>query len=130
MEDYTDAEYKYGSVLDIPFADNTFDMVSCIELIEHMHGNDAEKAVSELSRVLQSGGYAIIATPNYDSKLWNIIERAQLIIQPGQWTSDHYTHFNRSTLNELCGKYGLKEIRYNGIQKNMDMVITYQKTGG
>lgn len=130
MKDYADAEFRVGSILDMPFPESFFDMVVCIEVLEHLYPKDIDKAMSELVRVLKPNGYAIIATPNYGSVLWNIIENMQRIAQPGHWTSDHYTKFTRRSLNALCEKYGLIESRYDGVQRNMDMIITYQKVGG
>ncbi len=127
MKDYSDAQFLVGSVLDIPFSGESFEMVTCIEVLEHLYEKDVEKAVSELVRVLKPNGCAILATPNYGSILWNIVETAQRITQPGHWTSDHHTKFNHKSLNQLCNKYGLREVRHDGIQRNMDMVITYRK---
>ncbi|MCX7857775.1 MAG: class I SAM-dependent methyltransferase [Deltaproteobacteria bacterium] len=49
----------------IPFPDNYFDYVCCIEGIEHT--TDPYKAVSEISRVLKAGGFAIFTVPNYSN---------------------------------------------------------------
>lgn len=51
-----------GSVLEIPFPDNTFDVVVCTEVIEHTP--NPRKAVTELCRVLKPGGILIITVPN------------------------------------------------------------------
>jgi glycosyltransferase involved in cell wall biosynthesis len=130
IKDYSDAKYQYGSILDIPFVNEEFDMVGCIEVIEHINMEDCKKSLSEISRVLKPDGYLVLATPNYGSVLWNIIEKAQHIVQPKAWTSDHITKFNRNSINKLCYEYSLKEVKYYGVQANMDMVIVYQKVGG
>ena len=127
MKDYSNAQFQTGNARAIPFPEKSFDMVVCIEMLEHLSKGDAIKAMSELVRVLKPKGHIILATPNYGSILWNIIETTQRITQPGHWTSDHLTKFNRKSLGELCQKHGLKEVRYDGLQRNMDMVITYQK---
>lgn len=54
-----------GSILDIPFQDNTFDVVISSEVIEHVP--DPFKAIQELFRVLKPGGTMILTTPN---KIW------------------------------------------------------------
>jgi len=51
-----------GSVLEIPFNDNYFDIVLCTEVIEHTP--DPKKAVTELARVVKKGGTLIITVPN------------------------------------------------------------------
>lgn len=56
------ATIRRGSILEIPFADASFDVVQCTQVIEHIV--DHEKAASELSRVLKPGGHAIITVPH------------------------------------------------------------------
>ena len=51
-----------GSVLEIPFPDNTFDVVVCTEVIEHTP--NPRQAVTELCRVLKPGGILILTVPN------------------------------------------------------------------
>ena len=127
MRKHSDAHFAYGNVRDIPFDDSSFDYIMCIEVLEHLYGDEADKAVSEIARVLKPDGYATIATPNYSSPIWNLIENIQRVIQPGHWTSDHHTRFSLESLTVLCHKYGLVKFRYDGIMGNSDMVITYKK---
>ena len=54
-----------GSILDIPFPENTFDYVVSSEVIEHTP--EPFKALSEIYRVLKPGGVMVISTPN---KFW------------------------------------------------------------
>ncbi len=127
MRTHSDARFAVGSVLEIPFLDNSFDCVLCIEVLEHLYPEEVDKAISEINRVLVSGGHAIIATPNYSSLLWNLIEKTQKLIQPREWTSDHHTQLNHRLLSKLCLRQGLHETKYDSVMRNMDMVITYQK---
>ncbi|OFX36378.1 MAG: hypothetical protein A2X08_14830 [Bacteroidetes bacterium GWA2_32_17] len=54
-----------GSILQIPFPNNTFDIVVSSEVIEHVP--DPFLAISELYRVLKPNGIMVLTTPN---KLW------------------------------------------------------------
>jgi SAM-dependent methyltransferase len=47
----------------IPFDDNTLDVVFCNHVMEHV--DDDIKAMSEINRVLKPGGWAIIQSPVY-----------------------------------------------------------------
>ena len=127
MKKHSDAKFVVGSVLEMPFHDNSFDCVMCIEVLEHLYPTEVDKAISEICRVLVSGGYAIIATPNYASLSWNLLEKTQKLLQPKEWTSDHHTQFNHRLLSGMCLKKGLEEIEYDSVMRNMDMVITYRK---
>lgn len=53
-------EVKVADVHNLPFADNSFDLVLCSETLEHV--SDYKKAISELSRVAKK--YLIITVPN------------------------------------------------------------------
>jgi len=51
-----------GSVLDVPFPDNSFEVVACYELLEHLQYKNFYKALSEIFRVSKS--YAILSLPD------------------------------------------------------------------
>ena len=50
--------------LSLPFADNSFDVVTSFETIEHLHKR--REFVAELRRVSKSAGTLMISTPNAD----------------------------------------------------------------
>ncbi|MCI5058783.1 MAG: class I SAM-dependent methyltransferase [Flavobacteriales bacterium] len=54
-----------GSILEMPFEDNSFDVVVSSEVIEHIP--EPLKAIDEIYRVLKPGGIVILSTPN---RLW------------------------------------------------------------
>ena len=58
--------YLKASILDLPFEDNTFDVVTSFETIEHV--KDDKGQVKEVLRVLKNGGLYIVSTPNAWSK--------------------------------------------------------------
>lgn len=51
-----------GDGLLLPFANETFDMITSFETLEHLH--ERNKFLSELNRVLRKGGLLILSTPN------------------------------------------------------------------
>jgi SAM-dependent methyltransferase len=55
-------EVVQGDVRDLPFEDDSFDVVVCFEVIEHIEGQD--EALVELRRVLRPGGLLLISSPN------------------------------------------------------------------
>ncbi len=53
---------KVGSVLNIPFPDEYFEVVACFEVLEHLPYEDFSKALSEIYRV--SNKYAVLSLPD------------------------------------------------------------------
>jgi SAM-dependent methyltransferase len=57
-----------GSILDLQFEDNTFDLVCAFDVVEHVE--DDVKATSEMIRVAKRNGYVFISVPAFNS-LWS-----------------------------------------------------------
>lgn len=51
-----------GSILEMPFKNNSFDFIISSEVIEHV--TDQQKAISEIHRVLKPNGILVLTTPN------------------------------------------------------------------
>jgi len=56
------SEFRKADVLNLPFEDELFDAVVSFETIEHV--TDGERFLSEMNRVLKTGGIFICSTPN------------------------------------------------------------------
>ena len=54
--------FKVASASDLPFKDETFDVVLSTEVIEHV--NNQKSALKEMCRVLKKNGILVITTPN------------------------------------------------------------------
>lgn len=54
---------KPGTVERMPFKDNQFDLVTCIDVIYHKQVKDDVKALKEIGRVLKPGGFLILRVP-------------------------------------------------------------------
>lgn len=50
----------------LPFTDNTYDLVICSEVIEHLP-NSPKPLLEDIHRILRKGGWLILTTPNYVS---------------------------------------------------------------
>jgi ubiquinone/menaquinone biosynthesis C-methylase UbiE len=57
-----EVEFRQGSVADIPFPDNTFDFIICTAAFKNF--KEPFKALSQMYRVLRSGGAALIIDMN------------------------------------------------------------------
>jgi SAM-dependent methyltransferase len=61
-------EVVEGSVMDMPFAADSFDLAVCLDVIEHLQ--DDHGALRELRRVLAPGGALLVTVPAYQ-RLWS-----------------------------------------------------------
>ena len=59
-----DVEIHEGSGYELPFADERFDYVTCIEVIEHVPAQFRKQSISEMRRVLRPGGRLILRCPH------------------------------------------------------------------
>ena len=59
--DYSHELVKHMDVQNLPFADNSFDLIICNHVLEHVF--DEKKAIKELFRVVAKDGLAILQVP-------------------------------------------------------------------
>ena len=57
---------KNASVEDIPFNDNSFDLVTSFEVLYHKNVKDYNKAIIEFYRVLDKGGLLVLRLPAFN----------------------------------------------------------------
>lgn len=55
-------EFSFGSLTKIPLRNNSVDVVTCFESIEHVTEHD--RAIGEIKRVLKPDGLLLLSTPN------------------------------------------------------------------
>ncbi|MGB5498033.1 MAG: class I SAM-dependent methyltransferase [Maribacter sp.] len=91
-----------ADICDLPFADNTYDVILCNHVLEHIP-NDA-KAMQELFRILKPGGWGIFQIPQdlkrnhtfEDNSITDKNERAKIF---GQY--DHVRIYGRDYFDKL-----------------------------
>lgn len=86
-------EVVQGSVLEMPFGDDSFDLAVCLDVIEHL--DDDRAALRELRRVLAPGGVLLVTVPAYQW-LWSGHDEI----------NHHHRRYNRSTLLAAAGDAG------------------------
>lgn len=82
----------------LPFADNTFDLVLMAEVIEHLE--NVEHTMDEVARVVTPGGYLAITTPNLAA--WH--GRISLFLGYQPFTLDVGFRHHYGSLMALSGK--------------------------
>jgi SAM-dependent methyltransferase len=88
-----------GSVLDMPFDDDAFDLTLSLDVIEHLQDDVA--ALRELRRVTKPGGVLLVTVPAYQW-LWSGHDEI----------NHHHRRYNRRTLLAAAESAGWREQRY------------------
>jgi len=68
-------KYTYGDALKLKFKKNSFDVVSILDVIEHLPMNSESIALKNINRVLKKGGHVFISVPHH-SFFSNILDPA------------------------------------------------------
>jgi len=106
----------------LPYEDNFFDMVFCMEILEHLF--DASLLFSEVKRVLKPKGYLYITVPNdlfMLSRRLAILVGQDIFIKQGVresgdvYKGPHIRFFKKSSLRDLVLKKGFKIIYVGGL---------------
>jgi SAM-dependent methyltransferase len=87
-----------ADILDIPLPDASFDVVTCLDVLEHVR--DDRRALGELLRVTRPGGAIVVTVPAYPS-LWSSHDVA----------NGHFRRYRRTTLRLLAAAAGGEVVR-------------------
>lgn len=91
-------DVRKGDIYNIPFKDNSFDLVICCEVLEHLE--QPEKALAELERVTKN--YVILSVPNEPVfKLANFL-RGKNILRLGN-DREHVNHWSGDSFEKFVG---------------------------
>lgn len=104
-------DYLIGDGCLLPFKDDVFDEIICVDVIEHI--KEDEKLINEISRVLKKNGHLTITVPNYNfpftyDPINYILQRFNMYVPIGLWGFGHERLY---TENEL-----IKLLRENNFQ--------------
>jgi 2-polyprenyl-3-methyl-5-hydroxy-6-metoxy-1,4-benzoquinol methylase len=85
----------------LPFADGEFDLVTAIEVLEHVP--DPAHTVAEMARCAQ--GHMLVSVPR--EPLWRAVNMARGAYWPALGnTPGHVNHFSKAAIVELCSRHG------------------------
>jgi SAM-dependent methyltransferase len=101
----TGGEIFIGDALTANFPDETFDVITCIDVIEHLY--EPRKVIAEVSRWLKPGGIFYVFVPNpvsWESRLFRSYWY-------GLDLPRHLQHFSPKSLGKLAASVGLRQLR-------------------
>lgn len=85
---------RYGEAENLPFEDNSFDLVTALDVLEHLDDDGA--GLNEIFRVLRPGGHALLFVPAF-MFLWGVQDDV----------SNHRRRYTRPELEAAVVKAGL-----------------------
>lgn len=90
---------KKGDIYKLPYKDNSFDVVICSEVLEHL--DDPEKALMELRRV--SKKYLLLSVPNEPLFTIQRILRGKNVLKLGDHP-EHIQHWSSTSFRNFVSK--------------------------
>lgn len=99
--------FVQGSTLQLPFDDESFDMVTMWLVLEHLPAGTERNALSEIYRVLKKNGILIMSVPN-NHWLGNILDPAYFLMGHRRYKEEKLIKLFKSS------KFTVNEIQYNG----------------
>ncbi len=111
------------SAYNLDFPNGHFDKVICIELLEHL---DAEPVMKEISRVVKSSGLVVIATPDFGTWRWKMIEILYGLIMRSGYHGDHVNPMTWESLKKMSLRNNLDLIAWKHVG-GADMVCLFKR---
>ena len=110
------AKLTEGSADNLPYPDNSFDVVTCIQSFHHYPY--PEKAMNEVLRVLKPNGIYILSDTGYGGLKQKFFKKMMTRMDSGD-----YTVYNIKEIVEMMSKAGLKPVSANKIAYMIYTVI-------
>ena len=105
-----------GDAVVLPFKEQSFDVVICSEVLEHLPGDFDEKALHEMTRILKSGGNLLITVPALEGLRSESVLRNLGHDDPEGMEYHYRKGYARKDLEKMVNripKLKLKKIKYS-----------------
>ena len=110
----TNFEFFNTSQIEQENFNKKFDVITSIELIEHLTDEEILKLLDDLYDLLDEGGILVLTTPNFSST-YSLIELAVNIFGKVSYKEQHINKFNKSRLLELLNQSNFEKIEISKI---------------
>lgn len=108
-------KYLAGDALNLPFADESFDVATCLDFLEHVE--NPEKVIAEISRVLKPRGLFFFHTFNRNFLSWLVVIKFVEWFVKNTPKNMHVLELfiKPEELKEMCQKHHLEVLQMKGV---------------
>lgn len=99
---------------DLKTVDETFDVVSAFDVIEHVH--DPRAFLASLASATSPGGHIVIATGNLDAPTWRLMGNSYLY----SWFLEHIAFVSPQWVRRVAPLLGLEVVSIEGFSHTAD----------
>jgi len=96
-----ESDFTNANIFCVPFPDESFDIITMWEVLEHLPKYSEQLAFQELNRILRPGGHLLISTPN--DKLLGIL------LDPAYYLDGH-RHYPQQKIESLLHRSGFNVV--------------------
>jgi 2-polyprenyl-3-methyl-5-hydroxy-6-metoxy-1,4-benzoquinol methylase len=93
-----------GTVHDAPFDEQSFDIITSFEVLEHL--NSPRKEISKFKSILRDGGAIYLTTPNFNSLNRYILKENYNVID----YPEHLSYYTPRTIHHLFSNSGFSKV--------------------
>lgn len=124
QKSYPNIKLKYGDAHKLPFKNESFNLITCIETLEHLE--NPKGAIYEMVRVLKKDGYILIGQDT-DNLLFKIVWMIWTKRRGKVWHNSHLHPYSPKQLEKLIKECGLKIIKKKFSHLGMEVFFLIQK---
>ncbi len=115
--------FKKADAVTLPFKNNFFDAVFCLEMLEHT--DNPLQVLKEIKRVLKKEGYCTLLVPS-ENRLFQIVWFLWTLYYP-VWRHAHVNNFKKNSLENIVYSLRLKITKVKTFHLGMLKMIVFQK---
>ena len=120
----TTSRYFTGSGMGNTLLSDVAHTSMSIEVLEHL--DTPQELLAELARITKPGGRIIVATPDFGSLRWNLIEILYGLLMRNGYHCEHFMKFTESSLIAIASIFKLEHVQTKKIW-GADMVMEFRK---
>lgn len=113
-ENNPDSEILEADVEEIPFPDESFDIILSVEVLRHLPRS--AKTISEMARLLKPGGYCLVtATPVLNINGYALINRLAHSVKIGNLARHKQSFHSSARLRKEFTQAGFSSVKIHGV---------------